>query len=263
MDWLYLAEMAYNNGYHTAIKQSPFHALYGYDVRDIGAVAAEGMEGSKEPGAWLEADRHSEAHRVARAAIEAARQRMISLSQTRRSDIPEYHVNEWVLIAAEEIPNPRLSKKLSDKWVGPFRIKEVPGDESQLQANNIRIDPSWSKMEPIINVDRCKPYIDPNSFEGRPRFERLEAVEGGQADKYEVERIMDERIRRGKKEYFVSWKGYGKEDEQWVAADQFEEDDQVVLDFEKEKDRRGQVLSHRKETGGKKQKQSRAGLRKR
>ena len=47
-----------------------------------------------------------------------------------------------------------------------------------------------------------------------------------------------------------------------MAADQFEEDNQVVLDFEKEKDRRGQVLSHRKGTGGKKQKQSHAGLRK-
>ena len=127
--------MAYNNGYHTAIKQSPFHALYGYNVRDIGAVAAQGMEDSKEPGAWLEADRHSKAHRIARAAIEAARQRIISLSQTRRSEIPEYHVNKWVLIAAEEIPNPRLSKKLSDKWVGPFKVKEVPGKESKLQAN--------------------------------------------------------------------------------------------------------------------------------
>jgi hypothetical protein len=117
-------------------------------------------------------------------------------------------------------------------------------------------------MEPIINVDRCKPYINPNSFEGRPRFEWLETVEGGQRDEYEVERIMDERVWRGKKEYFVLWKGYRKEDKQWVAADQFEENNQVVLDFKKERDRQGQVLSHRKGTGGKKQKQSRAGLRK-
>ena len=189
------------------------------------------MEGSKEPGAWLEASRHSEAHRVARAAIGAAQQRMISLLQTRRSDIPKYHINEWVLIAAEEIPDPRLSKKMSDKWVGPFKIKEVLGKESKLQANNIRVDPSWSKMEPIINVDCCKPYVDPNSFKGRPSMKRNEQAEGDLPDKYKVEEVLKERTVDKRKESFVLFKGWGKQDQQWVAADQFDEDDGIVLAF--------------------------------
>ena len=138
--------------------------------------------------------------------------------------------------------------------------------------------------------------------------------EGDLPDEYKVDEILNERTVNRTREYFVSFKGWGRQDQQWVAANQFDEDDGVVLAFrakraeaarrreeeaakqkadkEKQKvaakaakaagkwdqaearkkklgskttdeDRRGQVLSHLKEGEGEKQKQSRAGLRKR
>jgi hypothetical protein len=117
-------------------------------------------------------------------------------------------------------------------------------------------------MHPVITVDKCKRYLDPNLFEGRPQSDRSPPVEGGLADKYEVEEVLDERVRRGELEYFVGWKGYGKEDQQWVAADQFDDDDEVVLAFRERRGRRGQVLSYRKGNGQGKQNQAPEGLRK-
>ena len=34
-------------------------------------------------------------------------------------------------------------------------------------------------------------------------------------EEYEVERILDSQLFRGKLEYLVSWKGYGVEEDEW------------------------------------------------
>ena len=86
-------------------------------------------------------------------------------------------------------------------------------------------------MDAVINVDRCKPYIDPNSFKGRPEMSRDGSEEGDLPDKYEVDEILNERTVNRTREYFVSFKGWGRQDQQWVAANQFDEDDGVVLAF--------------------------------
>ena len=36
---------------------------------------------------------------------------------------------------------------------------------------------------------------------------------------YEVERILEKRIRSGKVEYLVKWVGYSEEDNEWISED--------------------------------------------
>ncbi|KAI9017781.1 hypothetical protein BC832DRAFT_589026 [Gaertneriomyces semiglobifer] len=41
---------------------------------------------------------------------------------------------------------------------------------------------------------------------------------GGTEDEYEIEKVIDYRIYRGKEQYKVHWKGYSDDDDQWLPA---------------------------------------------
>mmetsp|Transcript_9427 Transcript_9427/g.23213 ORF Transcript_9427/g.23213 Transcript_9427/m.23213 type:complete len:161 (-) Transcript_9427:308-790(-) len=53
---------------------------------------------------------------------------------------------------------------------------------------------------------------------------------------YEVEFIVRERVRRGKKEYLCRWKGWGEKDDTWEPASNWDEGlDQALQNFERKK----------------------------
>ena len=46
-----------------------------------------------------------------------------------------------------------------------------------------------------------------------------EPIEINDDQEWEVEQILDSRVKRGKLEYLVHWKGYMKEDDSWEPSD--------------------------------------------
>ena len=63
------------------------------------------------------------------------------------------------------------------------------------------------------------------------------------SDEYEVERILDKRVRRGRAEYLVRWRGYGPDDDWWLSANKISPG--LIDEFEPRKQSRKRARSPR------------------
>lgn len=225
-DWadrLPLAEFAYNSAPHSSIKQPPFHVVYGFNPRD--ALAASAPASDTVPDASLRVANLEAARRLATLSLHAARDRMEALSVVRTSTAPTIQVGDRVLLSSQHVATTRPIKKLDDKFIGPYTVTEQTG------SHNFRLAIPGKNIHNVFHVDRLRPYVDPSTFPGRTPLARPPPVIAS-SNEYEVSRILDCRRKKGKAvKYFVEWKGYGSEDRQWVDAADFDEDDEVVLDF--------------------------------
>ena len=83
-----------------------------------------------------------------------------------------------------------------------------------------------------MHVSVLKKYIPP-TIVGReappkPKSEILEGVE-----EYEVEKILGERVRYGKKEYLIKWVGYDNCDNTWTKIKNLVNTSEYIEEWEK------------------------------
>jgi hypothetical protein len=84
---------------------------------------------------------------------------------------------------------------------------------------------SW--IHPVFNVVKLMPApIDP--IEGRhARLPPPLEIVGGEK-RYEVEEVIDSRMRYRRLEYLVRWKGYGHEENSWITENNLDAPDLIA-----------------------------------
>ncbi|KAL0179865.1 hypothetical protein M9458_025307, partial [Cirrhinus mrigala] len=136
---------------------------------------------------------------------------------------PPYEPGQWVWLSTRDLRLRLPSRKLSPRYVGPFKIIH------QITPVSFRLDlPAEYRISPTFHVSLLKPAGRPGGTEildeTAPQRPAPLIIDGDEA--YRVNTILDSRRRSGHLQYLVSWEDYGPEERSWVPAE-----DILDLDF--------------------------------
>jgi len=120
---------------------------------------------------------------------------------------PDFKVGDKVFVKAQFFQTTQSSKKLSEKYLGPYEIIVQPGTLSF----TLRLPESIHSVHPVFHVSMLEPATS-NTFS-----KRIQPVPApviiDKEPKYEISRIVDSKIdcrRVCKLLYKMIWLGYEK-----------------------------------------------------
>ena len=147
-----------------------------------------------------------------------------SANQHRRA-APNLVVGQKVWLLRRHIHTTRRpSKKLDVGRLGPFSILEQIGSSAFRLALPFAI-----KIHPVFHVSLLEPHVA-NPFPSRivalPPAIQVDTVE-----EFEVNSILDSRLRRRKLEYYVDWKGYDVSNRSWERVVALTNASEAIQDF--------------------------------
>ncbi|KAI2645859.1 hypothetical protein H4Q32_025186 [Labeo rohita] len=147
--------------------------------------------------------------------LQGAIRRYQEQADRRRRPSPAYEPGQWVWLSTWDLRLRLPCKKLSPRYVGPFKIiKQITPVSYRLEL------PAEYRISPTFHVSLFKPADDPagvENLEGTASQGPAPIVVDGE-EVYRVNTILDSRRRRGQLQYLVDWEGFGPEERSWVAS---------------------------------------------
>ena len=113
------------------------------------------------------------------------------------------------------------SKKLLPRFGGPYPIKERIGKV----AYKLEF-PDSIRAHSVIHVSGLKPYHSTSDDLVKPP-----PIIVNDSEEYEVEKILDSKLFRGKPRYLVKWKGYDLYDATWEPAENLRNATEALHDY--------------------------------
>ncbi len=210
-DWsqqLPFAEFAYNNTMQDSIGKSPFEVNYGFhptfspEFQQL-ASPNETLNSYLVDLKELQGLLTSSIHKALRTHEKHYNKKHKSVS---------FAVGDKVWLLRKFIKTSRPSEKLDHRRLGPFKISE------QINPVAFRLDlPAATKIHNVFHVSLLEPYhedTNPLRYQPPPPPVFIDNEE-----EFEVNDILDSRIRRRRVEYLIDWKGYGPQDRTWQTLD--------------------------------------------
>jgi len=224
-DWLGTAEFAYNNKIHAATKNSLFKVNYGQDPR----MEFEGRRKEKYEAAGKFVKKMRKIQEEAKAVLEKAQEEMRKFVDRKRGKGEEYRVGDLVLLSTKDLKwqiKGRRSKKLTECFMGPYKIKEI------VSSNAIELElPKSIRIHPIVNVSRVRLY-KPQVEEQKKALLKPVIIKG--EEEFKVEKTLNKQVVQEKEKFLVQWKGYTVEEDMWEDRKNLENAKELVEEFERE-----------------------------
>jgi len=148
----------------------------------------------------------------------------------RRRQPPDFQVGQSAFVRSQYFQTTRLSKKLSEKYLGPYKIIAQPSP----QSFTLRLLDTIRAVHPVFHVSMFKPAT-PNIFQQRSEPLLALVIIDGEPE-YEISKIVDSKIDRRracKLLYKVIWLGYEdtNNDSEWLPAMELEHTKELLNDF--------------------------------
>ncbi|MBW0569038.1 hypothetical protein O181_108753 [Austropuccinia psidii MF-1] len=219
--WLPLAEFAYNNSDHSSTKQSPFFTVYGRDPHFDSVHITQDT-----PAGKLSTKIQSVQQDVKRE-LEVAINSFKRYADKSRASPPVFNPGDMVWLSSKNIKSTRPTKKLSERWLGPFPIlKKV-----STHAYHLKLPSQWKSIHPVFHISLLEPVKTstiPNRHQEPPPPIIIEEEE-----EWEVSQILDSKLKRGKLWYVVEWKGFSQDPERstWEPTENLKNFPELVKDF--------------------------------
>jgi len=221
-----LAEFAYNNTPSATTKESPFFTNKGYHPRLQIQMNLENLPETSRPYLAKLETVHEELKRN----ITAAQNCYQGVADSKRSPALEIQIEDFIFVLAKFIQTTCSSKKLSEKFLGPFEIIGKPSSHSY----QVKLPAHLRSIHPVFHISQLEP-ASPSSIEGchNPLPPPIK-VEGD--IKYEIAQVLDSKLDCWHKSpllYYVQWTGYeGTNDEfSWLGADELNHASELVQEF--------------------------------
>jgi hypothetical protein len=220
-----LAEFAYNNAPSATTGISPFFANKGYHP-NISVHPERDLASDRARQFAVNLD---ELHTELKLVIADAQRRYESSANLRRSPAPDFQVGQQAYVLAQFIRTTRPSKKLSEKYLGPYDIIGQAGTHSFI----FRLPDALRSIHPVFHVSMLK-TAPPDEIPNRSVTPPPPVEVDGDLE-YEIAEILDSKIDRRrscKLLYLVRWLGYeGTEEESsWLPATELHAND-LLRDF--------------------------------
>jgi hypothetical protein len=221
VDWLPLAEFACNSHVHETTKVSPFFANYGFNPR-LGVEPPHPhppnlSRAQKEEffNANSLADRFAKIQEFLRQQIANAQDRQELQANKSRAPAPRYKEGDEVWLDTKNLKTDRPSRKLDDKYKGPFKVIRAG-------THTVTLDiPREWKIDNTVNNSRVR-LAAKDPFPGQEQVNEAERKDSDDAilvrDEdtgeehlaWEFKKILDSRInkRTKKLEYKIQWTNY-------------------------------------------------------
>ncbi|MBW0469998.1 hypothetical protein O181_009713 [Austropuccinia psidii MF-1] len=143
--WLPLAEFACNNSEHYSTKQSPFFTIYGrnpsFDSIHISPDRPSGKLSTKVQSV----------QQVFKE-LESKIKHFEKYAHRNREIPPDFQPGDKVWLASRNIKTTRPTKKLSERWLGPFEVLK-----NGSLAYHLKLPQQWKLVHPVFQVSLLEP----------------------------------------------------------------------------------------------------------
>ena len=143
-----------------------------------------------------------------------------------REHSPRYSTGDQVWLNLENYPSARPSKKLDDKWAGPFKVVKIVSPNAIKLALSGRV----RGVHPVVPTASIRRYST-GALEGRVDPPPPKPIDVDGQEEMEIERILDCKRRYRRFWYLVKFKGWPDSENEWIPLEELTHAKESVEDF--------------------------------